>query len=93
MREEKYSVKFDAKIESLLMNGRMDECNEVKVKVKVKRGVMVHSRSYEGHLLGAPSCLVVGVVQGSHPGLPLPAEPHRLYLNKKAQRFMAQPFK
>ena len=61
----------------------MDECNEVKVKVKVKTEVMVSSRSYEGHLLGAPSCLVVGVVQGSYPGLGLPAEPHRLYLQQE----------
>ena len=55
-------MKFDAKVESLLMNGRMDKCNEVKVKVKVKTEVMVSSRSYQGHLLGAPSCLMVGVV-------------------------------
>ena len=68
------------------MNGRMDECNEAKVRVKVNREVvLVNSRSYEGHLLDAPSCLVIGVVHGSHLGPALPAQPNRLYLQQESR--------
>ena len=45
LREENYLMKIDARIESLLTNGRMDECNEIKVKVKRDAEFKVISRS------------------------------------------------